>query len=263
MCNDEIFTECARGTYGVPDRTIGNLTIQPLPLETYGLEYDANWLFRGNYLSDSGGRGCSLSSPLLQHFHSPASWHMLVHPCHGASPLRRLRAAWRVRMRKRGTDRDEVGFQTWMGEGSTREINPAATAPEWVSTTSLRPCRTQLDCACAAAVSVHLSPGGRSLKYGHVKGQSVKFVRGHANRGNSPTPEHKAAISRHHTTHGHSSGRAHTSTYNTWGGDDSTWHEPQEHGICVLRWPRYPSLRQVALILRGLSWQTWANVPPD
>lgn len=53
-------------------------------------------------------------------------------------------------------------------------------------------------------------------RIGHVKGQPVRFVRGHANRGNTPSPSHKRAISAAHTKHGHAAGYKQTGAYRTW-----------------------------------------------
>jgi hypothetical protein len=54
--NDEMFTECVRETIGKPQRTVAGVTLQPVPLSTFGLDYDANWLGSRVYLSDSGGK---------------------------------------------------------------------------------------------------------------------------------------------------------------------------------------------------------------
>lgn len=83
--NDETFVECARVEYGAPDRTLEydgrTVTLDPRPLASFGLEYDANRLPRSLYLSDSGGRW---SLP----FDEASGWepadgqlHVLVHPC--------------------------------------------------------------------------------------------------------------------------------------------------------------------------------------
>jgi hypothetical protein len=82
--NDESFVECARPEMGAPNRTLHDvysLTLEPRPLASFGLEYDANRLSRSLYLSDSGGRW---SLP----FDEASAWdpadgqlHILVHPC--------------------------------------------------------------------------------------------------------------------------------------------------------------------------------------
>ena len=57
--NDEMFLESRRADYGAPDRFLRNgdvvLAIEPVSRSLYGIEYDANWLSRDDYLSDSGG----------------------------------------------------------------------------------------------------------------------------------------------------------------------------------------------------------------
>ena len=82
VVNDELFTECARPRMGSPRRTVGALTLRPVSLADFGLDYDANWLERGAYLSDSSGRwsppGFELVSAL---FPFPGQLHVLTHPC--------------------------------------------------------------------------------------------------------------------------------------------------------------------------------------
>jgi hypothetical protein len=79
--NDEMFSECPRPEIGEPDREIGVLKLKPVSLEEFGLEYDANWLGRDAYLSDSGG---AWSSPgfdeVARRFPYQGQLHMLVHP---------------------------------------------------------------------------------------------------------------------------------------------------------------------------------------
>ena len=69
--NDQLFQECRRD-YEVP--------VKPLPLSRFGLDYDANWLTRGAYISDSGGEWSQPFKPLLDGFPYPGQLHMLVHP---------------------------------------------------------------------------------------------------------------------------------------------------------------------------------------
>lgn len=69
--NDEMFRECDRGN---PDRAVCSLA-------DFGLDYEANWLPRGAYLSDSGGRWSSDFSQFAAAFPYPGQLHMLVHPC--------------------------------------------------------------------------------------------------------------------------------------------------------------------------------------
>lgn len=81
VVNDEMFTECARPGMGAPDRTVAGCEIQPVPLATFGLDYDANWLNRAAYLSDSGG---TWSTPgfdfTSREFPFYGQLHLLVHP---------------------------------------------------------------------------------------------------------------------------------------------------------------------------------------
>lgn len=57
--NDELFVESRRPKMGHHERLVeweGVICpLQPVKREVYGLEYDPNWLSRGEYLSDSGG----------------------------------------------------------------------------------------------------------------------------------------------------------------------------------------------------------------
>ena len=81
--NDEIFEESPRPDYGAPDRLIEHEgVIHPLvtvPRANYGLEYDANWLPRGDYLSDSGGRWSQYFEGVVSRF-GEGQLHVLQHP---------------------------------------------------------------------------------------------------------------------------------------------------------------------------------------
>lgn len=81
--NDELFVECLRPSLGGPFRRLEHngfvIQIKPVPLEVYGLRYDANWLRRGNYLSDSGGRWSQSVEDVINGFGS-GQLHMLIHP---------------------------------------------------------------------------------------------------------------------------------------------------------------------------------------
>jgi hypothetical protein len=79
--NDEIFEECARPGLGEPDRVVADVNLRPVPLSHFRFEYDANWLPRGAYLSDSGGRwsGVGFDANAMQ-FPFDGQLHMLVHP---------------------------------------------------------------------------------------------------------------------------------------------------------------------------------------
>lgn len=83
--NDELFVESARSDYGRPDRFLrhGNvvLPIEPVSRTTYGLEYDANWLPRDDYLSDSGGAWSAPFAGVAARFAAGGvHLQMLVHP---------------------------------------------------------------------------------------------------------------------------------------------------------------------------------------
>jgi hypothetical protein len=80
IVNDEMFTECGRPGMGAPDRSVGNCTIQPTPLREFGLDYDANWLARGMYLSDSSGNWSAPFETVVAAFPHPGQLHMLIHP---------------------------------------------------------------------------------------------------------------------------------------------------------------------------------------
>lgn len=74
---------------------------------------------------------------------------------------------------------------------------------------------TQKLCECGCG---HPAPIATATnhKLGHVQGEPMRFVRGHAARGRARSAEHKAAISAHHTKHGHAAGRSQTGAYKTW-----------------------------------------------
>jgi hypothetical protein len=81
--NDEMFTESPRPSCGTPDRTIVRanvaIVLQPVSRAMYGLEYDATWLPRGQYLSDSGGKWSTPFDEVVAAFGS-SQLHVLVHP---------------------------------------------------------------------------------------------------------------------------------------------------------------------------------------
>lgn len=79
--NDEMFAESARPTYGAPDRLIGGrVRLRPVPRSMFGFEYDPNWLPRGDYLSDSGGRWSQPFERVAATYPSHGQLHLLVHP---------------------------------------------------------------------------------------------------------------------------------------------------------------------------------------
>lgn len=81
--NDEMFQESPRPDYGAPDRLITHdgvvCPLVPISRKNYGLEYDANWLPRGDYLSDSGGRWSQEFAWVAARF-GESQLHVLQHP---------------------------------------------------------------------------------------------------------------------------------------------------------------------------------------
>ena len=78
--NDELFVESARPDYGAPDREVGGVRLRPVSRASLGFEYDPNWLSRGAYLSDSGGRWSAPFDEVAWAWPSSGQLHMLVHP---------------------------------------------------------------------------------------------------------------------------------------------------------------------------------------
>lgn len=82
--NDELFSDSPRPKIGAATRTLEHgavkVRLAPIPRATYGLEYDANWLSRGDYLSDSGGEWSQPFSEVVQAWPERGQLHMLVHP---------------------------------------------------------------------------------------------------------------------------------------------------------------------------------------
>lgn len=80
--NDELFDSCARPQLGAPDRTVAGITLNPVPLSLFGLEFDANWLARSAYISDSGGRWNDPGfEAIASGFPYEGQLHGLIHPC--------------------------------------------------------------------------------------------------------------------------------------------------------------------------------------
>jgi hypothetical protein len=81
--NDEQFTESARPMMGPPDRKLRHngsyMAIEPVSRTVFGLEYDANWLPRAYYLSDSGGHWSQPFDGVVAKF-GEGQLHVLVHP---------------------------------------------------------------------------------------------------------------------------------------------------------------------------------------
>lgn len=82
--NDEMFKECRRPSMGAADRSIEvagvEVRVGQSSLADFGLEYDANWLPRAAYLSESGGRWSQPFDEISDGFPIAGQLHMLVHP---------------------------------------------------------------------------------------------------------------------------------------------------------------------------------------
>jgi hypothetical protein len=82
--NDEMFEGCSRPVYGERDRTLEHrgrrIPITPAPLHEFGLDFDSNWLPRGDYLSDSGGAWSQPFDEVAKAWPARGQLHMLVHP---------------------------------------------------------------------------------------------------------------------------------------------------------------------------------------
>lgn len=94
--NDEIFDSCGRPDQGAPDRTLRydgrTVTIQPVSLARFGLDFDANWLPRGDYLSDSGGRWSQDFDQVKRALPARGQLHVLQHPDWWAEAFQRVGA---------------------------------------------------------------------------------------------------------------------------------------------------------------------------
>jgi hypothetical protein len=77
--NDELFVESARPDHGAPDRVVGGVKLDPVSREQFGFEYDASWLSRAAYLSDSGGKWSQPFEDVRASFPYDGQLHMLVH----------------------------------------------------------------------------------------------------------------------------------------------------------------------------------------
>ncbi len=81
--NDELFLESRRPSYGAADRMVveGRVGVHIVPVSRawYELEYDANWLVRGDYLSDSGGEWSQPFEGVVASF-GDGQLHVLQHP---------------------------------------------------------------------------------------------------------------------------------------------------------------------------------------
>lgn len=82
--NDEMFVESRRPNMGDPTRTLSfgrvHRRIEPISRSVYDLEYDANWIPRAHYLSDSGGSWSVPFEEIVARWDRGGQLHMLVHP---------------------------------------------------------------------------------------------------------------------------------------------------------------------------------------
>lgn len=77
--NDEMFEGCERPSLGEPDRTVAGVKLNPVPLSMFGLDFDANWLRRTSYLSDSGGKWSRPFEEAAEQFPYSGQLHVLIH----------------------------------------------------------------------------------------------------------------------------------------------------------------------------------------
>lgn len=81
--NDEMFAESRRPDYGAGDRFLKHgstlIALEPVPRSVFGIEYDANWLPRSAYLSDSGGRWSRPFDDVVER-ELDGQLHVLIHP---------------------------------------------------------------------------------------------------------------------------------------------------------------------------------------
>lgn len=81
--NDEMWMECRRTDMGAADRRVDGVRLEQRSLWDYGLKYEANWLRRGDYVSDSGNRWNPSPTALIEAalaWPSKGQLHLLVHP---------------------------------------------------------------------------------------------------------------------------------------------------------------------------------------
>jgi hypothetical protein len=93
--NDEMFLESQRPSMGDPCRIVthGNVAVPIAPVSRVdlGLGYDATWLSRGNYLSESGGRWSQPLADVAAVF-GTGQLHVLTHPDWWAAAFERVAA---------------------------------------------------------------------------------------------------------------------------------------------------------------------------
>lgn len=84
--NDELFAECVRPSYGLPERTLSwngvEVPIRRRSWAEFGFRYDPNWLSRALEFSDSGGQWHSNFDDVVAAFPYPnGQVQILAHPC--------------------------------------------------------------------------------------------------------------------------------------------------------------------------------------
>ena len=81
--NDEVFSESPRPNLGAASRIVYRgdvaVVIEPVPRHEFGIEYDAAWLPRDNYLSDSWGLWSQPLEAVAEAF-GRGQLHVLQHP---------------------------------------------------------------------------------------------------------------------------------------------------------------------------------------
>lgn len=77
--NDEVWVECRRADFGDAYRDVGGSRLMPVSMRAFGLDYDANWLPRAAYLSDSGGQWSQPFDGFADGFPYGGQAHLLVH----------------------------------------------------------------------------------------------------------------------------------------------------------------------------------------
>lgn len=82
--NDEIWETCHRPDYGDRERVLKYngraVQLRHVSLNTLDLDFDANWIRRGDYLSDSGGHWSQPFDDVASAFPSRGQLHLLQHP---------------------------------------------------------------------------------------------------------------------------------------------------------------------------------------
>ena len=95
--NDEMFTETARPSVGASHRYVeddGNwgFHLEPVSRREFGLSYDAAWLPRGDYLSDSGNTWSQPFDQVTGRWPHAGQLHILQHPDWWASAFVKVAA---------------------------------------------------------------------------------------------------------------------------------------------------------------------------